>query len=566
MTATAKLEPVGLLAAALLGVGGFFAWAGWTFLDPQNVGWLRTGDRAMHTLGWWFYRFTPWSLPLGVNPRNGLEISSSVALSDSLPLFAMPFKLLSPWLPTVFQYWGIWFLACMVLQSVFGYAIARQLRLPPLTSLVFAACMLLTPVFLWRMPVHMALAGHWTLLAALFLYVKAAPPRRYAWPLLLVVTSMVHAYLLVMVLAIWSAALVERLWRGRLSRRDAMLEVSLGLAAALATLWLVGFFMTPSLGAEGFGFYRMNLDSFLDPNNWSWVLPNLPSVAGDYEGQSFPGLGVLALLLIGLLLAYPHLRAILSPRWLPLFVVAVAMAVFAVSDKPVLGQFELGTIPLPAIALDFASMFRASGRMIWPAAYLVVALAFMLLARRFSPRTVLLLASVAVLVQAVDTSRGWREFETTEPPVASAWPTPIKSPFWRFAAAHYTKIRAIPVRGLNKNWAVLSYFAAFHHMASDAAYLGRRDAAGFARLQDLADAALDRGALAPDTLYVLDPASALRIRPYVAADDLLVVVDGFIVFARHGKALAVADGVALPPRFPPAGFPTTLVTLVDARG
>ena len=144
------------LAAGLVGAGGFFTWAGWKFLDPQNVSWLDSGDRVMHSIGWWFYRTSPWGLPPGINPRNGLEISGSVALSDSLPLFALPFKLLSPLLPTMFQYWGLWLLVCMTLQAVFGYAIGRQLQLSRLASLLLGAAVLLAPAFLWRLPVHMA--------------------------------------------------------------------------------------------------------------------------------------------------------------------------------------------------------------------------------------------------------------------------------------------------------------------------------------------------------------------------------------------------------------------------
>jgi hypothetical protein len=353
-----------------------------------------------------------------------------------------------------------------------------------------------------------------------------------------------------MVLAIWGAALWRRLWLRQLGWRGALLEAALGVASSLAVLWAAGFFMTPSLGADGFGLYRMNLDAFFDANRWSWLLPNLPSVAGDYEGRAFPGLGVLALLLLGLVLAFRRLRAIITPRWLPLLLVALVLAVFAVSDKPVLGTIELGTIPLPATALDFASMFRASGRMIWPAAYLVVALAFVLVARRLSSRALLTVAAAAMIVQVADTSRGWTAFELTRPPVSAGWPTPLESPFWRLAAAHYRKIRAIPVRGLDPNWTILSYFAAFHHMASDAAYLGRRDEAGFERLQRLAAAALADGSFEPDAIYILDSASAAIAERYRRPADLLARIDGLIVFARNGGALATAAGLHPPPYAP----------------
>ena len=541
-----RLDLLGYGASALFGAAAFFVWAGWTFLDPRNVSWLRTGDRAMHTLGWWFYRATPWSLPIGVNPRNGLEISSSVALSDSLPLFAVPFKLLSPLLPTEFQYWGIWFLVSMTLQAVIGYAIGRQFQLGRLTSVALGACLVVTPAFLWRMPVHMALSGHWVLLLAIYLYVRQSPPLRWAWPLTLALVSAVHAYLLAMVLAIWVAALAQRLWMKQLTLRGALLELGLGLAASLFVLWSAGFLMTSSLGAEGFGFYRLNLLSFINPYGWSLVLPHLPGTSGDYEGQVFPGLGVLLLLVLGLAVSARRLPAIIGPRWLPLLVVVLAMAAFALSNKVVFGAKELFVVPLPAEALNFASMFRASGRMIWPAGYLAAVLAFVLVARSFGARTVAVLAGLAVVVQVVDTSGQWTQFARMQPAPAAAWPTPIQSPLWLFAARHYDKIRAIPVSRLNHRWAELSYFAAFHGMASDAAYLGRRDEKGYARLESLADAALTEGRFEPDALYVLDPAVVPAVQRFMAPDDMLVGADGFVLFGRHGRAYARADDVTLP--------------------
>ena len=312
----------------------------------------------------------------------------------------------------------------------------------------------------------------------------------------------------------------------------------------------MGFFMTPSLGAEGFGFYRMNLDAFFDPNRWSWIVPDLPSSPGDYEGLVFPGLGVLLLLVGGIVVGLRRLGGVLSPRWLPLFVVALAMACFALSDKIILGHTELFTIPLPQKLVDFFSMFRASGRMVWLAGYLVVLLAFMLLAGRLKPRTLAAVAAIAIVVQIADTSRGWTEFETTQVEPSASWPTPIHSPFWMFAARHYDKIRAIPVSGLNKKWAELSYFAAFHGMASDAAYLGRKDKKGFERLQSLASLAMTEGRFEPDALYVLDAPSAAIATRYMEPGDLLTEVDGFILFARGGKALADAEHVAVVPYAP----------------
>lgn len=549
---THKSDAPGVIAAALIGTVAFFAWAGPKYLDPGNVGWLRYNDRAMHQLGWWFYRASPWGWPPGVNPRNGLEISGSVALSDSLPLFALPFKLLSPLLPQDFQYWGIWLLLCMVLQGVFAYLLARELRLTTLTSLLFAAFLVIMPAFLLRMSMHMALSAHWVLLAALYLYARQRPPRLFMWPLLLGMVAAIHAYLLIMVLAIWAASLLQRLWLKRLSGGLAMVEAVLALAVTLTVLWAVGFFVTSSLGTSGFGFYRMNLLTLITPYNWSKLIPGLPVTEGDYEGLIFPGIGML-LLLVFALFAAPALKSVASRRWLPLLLVMLLLLIFAASNKPVIGGFELGTVPLPQWALNLASTFRASGRMVWPAGYLLCLTVFVAVERRFGARKLLLLGTLGFAVQVVDMSDGFAAFKRIPLPVASSWDTPLKAPFWDIAATHYAKVRAIPIEGLNHHWRELAYYAATHGLGTDVAYLGRLDAAGSGRLRDMAATAPATGSFEPDALYLLDFRSAVLARHFLKPDDLLTKIDeNYTVFAPGGRRFADIATLNLPEYVPEA--------------
>ena len=113
-------DALGGLGAVLLGLAAFLLFAGWWVLIPGNISWLGERDRAMHTLGWFFYRDAPWGWPPGDSPHLGIELANSIALGDGLPLFALPLKLVAAWLPRPFQYWGDWWLLCFCLQSVFG--------------------------------------------------------------------------------------------------------------------------------------------------------------------------------------------------------------------------------------------------------------------------------------------------------------------------------------------------------------------------------------------------------------------------------------------------------------
>jgi len=102
----------------LLGCIFFYSVVGIGPLDPQNLSWIfGRFDPPQHYLGWSFYRNSPWSLPIGSNPNYGIDIGSSVVYSDSVPIMAIFFKLLSPFLGSPFQYFGIWLLICFALQA-----------------------------------------------------------------------------------------------------------------------------------------------------------------------------------------------------------------------------------------------------------------------------------------------------------------------------------------------------------------------------------------------------------------------------------------------------------------
>src|SRR5690606_13553406 len=139
--------------------------------------------------------------------------------------------------------------------SVFAFRIARELGAGRAIALMAAGFALITPAFLFRVPTHMALSSHWVVLAALWLYVRRDPPAPWMWPLLVGLTSAIHATLLAMVLALWAAALAQRAWTRRTGLTLLLLEVIATLALALAVLWTAGFFGTTSYGSYGYGAY-----------------------------------------------------------------------------------------------------------------------------------------------------------------------------------------------------------------------------------------------------------------------------------------------------------------------
>jgi hypothetical protein len=144
-----------------------------------------------------------------------------------------------------------------------------------------------------------------------------------------------------------------------LSVRQSCLACAAMLAALAALLGALGFVTeAPSHGA-GFGIFSADLLAFLNPLDASWLVSRLPAGDGQLEGNAYLGLGGLALLGAVAVLA--------TARWrpgrarlgalAPIFLAALAMAVFALSDRVRLGSREV---------LDLRAFWHPFGGLVGP--------------------------------------------------------------------------------------------------------------------------------------------------------------------------------------------------------
>lgn len=547
VTTSSALEAPAIVPALLIGIIAFIIVRGIAPLDPTNILWLDVRDRAMHTLGWWWFAMAPWGWPPGASPLNGLELANGVGLSDSLPLFAFPFKLIAQWLPERFQYWGYWELLCFVLQSLFAVLIAHQLKLSRPMALIAAIFCVFQPAFLMRLDVHMALAGHWTILAAVWLYLRRPLPL-WAWPLLLATVSAIHGYLLVMVFALWGASLFTRLWQGELRLTRTVAELALGGVAIALVLWSTGIFMVGSVESFGFGLFRMNLMGPINPAFFQFIVPGVPVNAFEWEGVNYVGLGIFALTAAVLVTLRPaNLKPLIGPRFLPLMLVAVGLALFSLSHRVAIGDIELLQLPLPPALESFLTTFRSSGRMFWPLGYLIVFGLLVLLTRQLRSTLALIVACIALAVQLTDLQRGIRALNVGPDRTGTTWHTMLTSPAWEALAPHYSRVRALPVENEGWHWRELSWFAVTHKLPADAVYLGRIDPKALAAAQQVGETAMRDGSFDRGAIYGVDSPSARRILPHLGPDDVLAPVDGLILFAPGGKPILDAAGISLSP-------------------
>ncbi|MCS6892807.1 MAG: DUF6311 domain-containing protein [Rhodovarius sp.] len=514
----------GALAAAL-GAAVVLAVFGPHILPPGHTGWMLSGqigpDPVQYWLGYTYFRRSPWMWPPGLNPDWGLEISSSIFYSDSIPLLAFIFKALRS-VVEVPQYWGLWLVGCGALQGLVGWYLLGLATPHPWPRLALALLLVLQPILLNRLGGHFALGGQFLLLIGLWLYLRRwtdPPPepwrRLAAWCALLLAASLVHSYLLPMVAGLWGAdwlaRFIQRAGRGRLALA---IELAAVPGAGLFGLWCAGFFvLRGGFGGTWGGYGQMQLDLLapINPSIWGWLLPRLPEPDHLEVGHSYLGLGAILLVAVGISLARRELKELLRRHW-PLLLALAAMLLVAITHRVSIAGYVLELFRLPEPIQRLADALRASERFLWPTTYAAIVGAAIFLVRRWGARRAGWVLSLLVLVQLVDLQPGFarlRWFFT--PPPSPVVPLRLHDPFWAEAARHYDRIRLVPT-GMQANWwEEVAVMAATYGRPTDAVYLARLDPARVAQRNAQTAAELGSGAYEPGSLYVLGDEGALAL-------------------------------------------------------
>lgn len=532
------------IAPVLIGLAAFFTVFGPSVLDPTNIGWLRPNDSALQYMGWVFFRHEPWSWPIVALPHYGMELSSSIVYTDSIPLLELPAKLLSPLLPQTFQYFGFWVLSSFVLQSVFAWRLAGSLSPDLLVRGTMSVLFTMAPIMLWRGSIHVShltLMGQWLIIAALWLAIDERVSRStWRWTLLLACGLFVHAYLFAMCGVIWGAHLIAT----RHERRhniDALKALVAPLSVLFAAAWFLGYGSVDSGAAfQGFGRYKATPLALIDPGNalvgqWSRVLPDLPGDAGQMESFNYLGLGVICLLAVAL--SRSRARALLAGairRRLPLAGALALMAAFALSNN-IGGSAHFIAIPLPTVVDQSLTIFRASGRMVWPLVYALTAAAVVLVVRSFPRRVAGALLAGCLALQLADTSVAWGVYRgDREQLAAHTWPTRLVSPFWEQAARRYRSIQMLYWTNIMPGWTSIASLADAHDLPTTVAYMARAKYAGWLAQDRRLHAATASGCYPADAFFIVNDDAAPAVRRHLRHGiDLLQEIDGYLVLAPN---------------------------------
>ncbi len=527
-----SLQPVGtrhkwscILLGALLGAAAFFAVNTAAPLTFTDDGWILAGyvekDILQHYVGWNFYRRSPLGFPLGIIPAINYPAGTAITYMDAVPLLAIPLRLAEGLLPEVFQYFGLYTLICYTLQGAAAGALL-SLFCDKLVQVLPGCCLFIfAPIMVERALRHTALASHWLILFALYLYFvnqKSAWRYRGAWPVLLCLATAIHPYFLPMLFAVLFADLVQRAVSAR-RVWGPVLFLGGCFAAVFVTGWCIGAFSAVSGGAfadQGYGHYCMNLNALINPVScggvvWSRLLPQRPSGLGSYEGFNYLGLGLLAALPVSAVLCALRrkragLAALLRGHWC-LAAVCLCLSAFAVSTTLVWGGKVLLRIRLPEALLRLCGIFRSSGRMFYPVWYLLALFCVVTLARHWNARrwgtylgAAALMLVLALQLWDISPALAAKRQHFVSYTQQGAEANPADSDFWAAAADDFEHLYSLDEILAQPLYPAL--WAAQNGMTTNDGFASRADVS--ARGEDIRKVSEDMlaGRIAPGTLYI----------------------------------------------------------------
>lgn len=349
----------------LIGLVIFVYVTGGRIVDPTSRDWLMIGDSATHYMGWEFFRHTAllqW--PLGLNPKLGLDISNSIAFTDSIPLAAFIFKPFNFLLPSTFQYLGLWILICFILQAYLAARLLSHFLTDQIQIALGSVFIALSPMLIFRLVHdgygHVALVSHFLILGALNLYFTKEL-KSWWWALLFTSTILIQAYFIPMVAAIWIAKLVQYLRHEGGSLSMVVKHFMVVAVASISTLIAGGYVVlgsnlfTGSSDVTDSGFpywFRWQPLSLIDiqmsfSGTWSHFFSDQQELRGDVEGFSFLGSGIILLVSMvtlawgyhGIAARFPKIQMsqvataigaalVISVGWIVMSVKSFSMAMF----------------------------------------------------------------------------------------------------------------------------------------------------------------------------------------------------------------------------------------------
>jgi hypothetical protein len=536
---------------------------GLQILVPTNISWMMTAlhDWGTHYLGWLYYKNEPWQFPFGGVANYFYPIGTNIGLTDSIPLFAIFFKLFAGILPDNFQYFGIWLFSCHLLAAYFTVRLFLLLKVNHIITFIAVILIAANPVLIHR-GMHPALCAHWLVIASIYLYcldpkiVTVKKILRYQL-VFLILSALINPYMCLMVFG-FTVTLSARLgfFDKIISKKYFFAYNATSIIILLLTWYLVGvlsFNSGENLSVEGsYGLYSLNLNSLYNSSGWSNYLPGLKQVSWhQYEGFMYLGLGILLLLVLLLLyFSYSFLAKLiwktpqkfpsqLNKKWLiPLVTMVTVFTLFAITHVVSVNDHVLFRVPLPHIFVKLGETFRASGRFFWIPYYLIIFFAIIAIARiRIHIVTKISILTIILFIQLKDTWHLITMYNLSY----GAYNTPLDNNNWESLIKEYKEIALYPpFEGtyLTKlDYQYFCFLAAKDAKPINTGYVARANYKSMDKYRDSLESNIQNGNLSPSTLYITTAANLNYFSPSLQSSDwgISMLDNYYFIYDRSTK-------------------------------
>lgn len=383
-------------------------------LNPAYTDWLLGGgDLSQHYIGWQAYRSSRWMFPIGMTDQLVYPDKVSILFTDSIPVFAVFFKILSPLLPGEFQYFGFWGMMCFILQACLSTRIVRHFTDNKWCLITTGVLFTVTPVMLHRMYGHTSLAGQWILLLALepvFVY-REYTDRKRIYKMACVIGGLaasIHIYFVFICGIILLAFCLEDVLMQKRIRRSIGVLCFYLLSVCVVIGILGGFSSNVGAAGGGLGYYSYNLNALFNPLGWSCIYKDLATYTdGQYEGFAYLGAGCIFMCILAAAFGCNtlHIKTWILRCWKKIFAIAaliILAAIAALSPVISFGNHLIYELKLPEFVMKVWSVFRSTGRIAWIIVYVFMFGAIIALTKCLNKKGLAVIVAIGTVLQIYD--------------------------------------------------------------------------------------------------------------------------------------------------------------------
>ncbi|MEL1246023.1 DUF6311 domain-containing protein [Flavobacterium sp. DGU11] len=525
---------------------------GLDIIVPTNIRWLMEAhhDWGTHYLGWAFYRDAPWSFPIGNIPDYCYPAGTNIGLTDSIVLPALLLKPFSGILPEDFQYLGLWLLLCNLMVAHYTIKILDIYKAKAVYVILAAIFVVLSPVLFFR-GMHPSLCAHGFILASIYYYLKPATAATAAainrsQVVLVLIVSLISPYLWLMIIGFTVILPLKHCYYQKLFTWKQGLKYPVIAMLGSLLLWIVvGVISFDTGGLEvqnSYGQYSFNLNSFYNPSGFSMFVPTIPWLRPEHQYEGFLYLGVglmaLAILVIGYLIITRSITRIFKNKYLiPLLVLTILLALFAITNEVSINDKVLFTYPIPKFIKQIGSTFRASGRFMWLAYYLFFIFVLVVFVKSKAPHWVKVpLLVVIVAFQIYDV----KNLYTFKQRNYGSYDSPLNETRWNEIIPHYDRIITYPPFTFtlvnNMDYQDLCFLALKNKKAITLGYSARVDVKKYETYTESLTNDLTYGKVKENELYITTPQNLDAFGAIIRNKDIQIdLIDGYYLFYHKRK-------------------------------